>query len=86
MLVVEVYPLKKITVEFVNWDDYPQYMEEYNMFQTTKQTTSDVKNASLSSVKDMNLAANMALGQNLVALVSIKIDGKWMFIHPNMEP
>ena len=31
-------------------------------------------------------AARLAVGQNPVPLVNIKIDGKWMFIHPNMQP
>ena len=26
------------------------------------------------------------MGQNRGTLVNIKIDGKWMFIHPNMAP
>jgi len=29
------YPSEKY--EFVNWDDYFQYMEQYKMFQTTNQ-------------------------------------------------
>ena len=29
---------------------------------------------------------HMAMGQNRGTLVNIKIDGKWMFIHPNMAP
>ena len=29
---------------------------------------------------------NMAMGQNRGTLVSIKIDGKWMLIHPSMVP
>ena len=28
--------------------------------------------------------SHMAMGQNRGTLVNIKIDGKWMFIHPNM--
>ena len=28
----------------------------------------------------------MAVGRNPVPLVNIKIGGKWMFIHPKMEP
>ena len=28
----------------------------------------------------------MAVGQNPVPLVNINIGGKWMFIHPKMEP
>ena len=28
----------------------------------------------------------MAVGQNPVPLVNIKIGGKWMFIHPKLEP
>ena len=28
----------------------------------------------------------MAVGQNPVPLVNIKIGGKWMFIHPKVEP
>ena len=29
---------------------------------------------------------DMAVGQNPALLVNIKIGGKWMFIHPKMEP
>ena len=29
---------------------------------------------------------NVAIGQNCGTLVNIKIDDKWMFIHPNMAP
>ena len=29
---------------------------------------------------------HMAVGQNFVPLVNIKIGGKWMFVHPKMEP
>ena len=29
---------------------------------------------------------HMAVGRNPVPLVNIKIGGKWMFIHPKMEP
>ena len=28
----------------------------------------------------------VAVGQNPVIVVNIKIGGKWMFIHPKMEP
>ena len=28
----------------------------------------------------------LAVGQNPLPLVNIKIGGKWMFIHPKMEP
>ena len=30
--------------------------------------------------------SDLAVGQNPVPLVNIKIGGKWMFIHPKMEP
>ena len=33
-----------------------------------------------------NPPPHMAVGQNPVPLVNIKIGGKWMFIHPKMEP
>ena len=33
-----------------------------------------------------DISENMAMGQNRGTLVNIKIDGKWMFIQPNMVP
>ena len=32
----------------------------------------------------ITIIIDMAMGQNCGTLVNIKIDGKWMFIHPNM--
>ena len=49
--------------------------------ETSMMTTEGFRNEVKGSI-----SVYMAMGQNRGTLVNIKIDGKWMFIHPNMAP